>query len=80
MNVKDYIYFSPAYMHTLLIYAFSNINDLSWGTKGRDAEQTRDAILEKFLSYKITFVGKFLFMNILFIIIFGILTLSIGEV
>lgn len=28
--LKDYIFFSPAYMHTLLIYAFCNVNDLSW--------------------------------------------------
>lgn len=28
--LKDYLYFSPAYFHTLLIYAFCNVNDLSW--------------------------------------------------
>lgn len=33
-NALDFLYFSPAYMHTLLIYAFCNVNDLSWGTKG----------------------------------------------
>lgn len=31
--LKDYLYFSPAYMHTLLIYAFCNVNDLSWYLK-----------------------------------------------
>lgn len=28
------IYFQPTYMHTLIIYAFARIDDLSWGTKG----------------------------------------------
>lgn len=28
--LKDYLYYSPAYFHTLLIYAFCNVNDLSW--------------------------------------------------
>ena len=39
--LPHYIYFSPAYVHTLLIYAFCNVDDLSWylyfiirGTKG----------------------------------------------
>jgi len=28
--LPHYIYFSPAYLHTLLIYAFCNVDDLSW--------------------------------------------------
>lgn len=34
--LKDYLYYSPQYFHTLLIFAFCNVNDLSWGTKGKD--------------------------------------------
>ena len=34
MNIKDFIYYSPFYMLTLQIYAFCNVHDISWGTKG----------------------------------------------
>lgn len=29
-----YIFYSPTYIHLLVIYAFCRIDDLSWGTKG----------------------------------------------
>lgn len=60
-------------MHTLLIYAFCNVNDLSWGTKGRDAESTRSAILDKFLSYKIRFVSYFIVWNVFLMLLFAII-------
>ncbi len=34
--LPHYLYYSPAYLHTLLIFAFCNVDDLSWGTKGSD--------------------------------------------
>lgn len=37
MNAADYMFYSPSYFHTLLIFAFCNIDDLSWGTKGLEA-------------------------------------------
>lgn len=30
----SYIYFSGCYTHTLIIFAFCNIDDVGWGTKG----------------------------------------------
>lgn len=36
--LPHYIYYSPAYVHTLLIYAFCNLDDLSWGTKGLEKD------------------------------------------
>lgn len=30
----SYIYFSGCYTHTLIVYAFCNIDDVGWGTKG----------------------------------------------
>lgn len=33
-SLIHYIFYSPTYMHLFLIYAFSRIDDLSWGTKG----------------------------------------------
>ncbi|MFO0131107.1 MAG: hypothetical protein ACK52J_00480 [bacterium] len=40
-NIHHYIYYSPAYIHTLLIYAFCNVDDLSWGTKGSDSSKVK---------------------------------------
>lgn len=45
-------------MHTLVIYAFSNIDDISWGTKGL-AGSGKGPYYEG----KITWVGKWLFSN-----------------
>jgi len=32
----SYIYFTPTYINILQIFAFTRIDDLSWGTKGLD--------------------------------------------
>jgi len=36
ISLPSYIFYVPSYANILLIYAFSRIDDLSWGTKGRD--------------------------------------------
>nr|XP_031864416.1 uncharacterized protein CI109_000330 [Kwoniella shandongensis]KAA5531488.1 hypothetical protein CI109_000330 [Kwoniella shandongensis] len=38
----QYILFSPTYVNVLNAYAYSNLHDLSWGTKGSDAAQESD--------------------------------------
>ncbi|ORY30579.1 chitin synthase 6 [Naematelia encephala] len=38
----QYILFSPTYINVLNVYAYSNLHDLSWGTKGADAVQAVD--------------------------------------
>jgi chitin synthase len=35
-SVLSYLYYSPTYINLLQIFAFSRIDDLSWGTKGLD--------------------------------------------
>jgi cellulose synthase/poly-beta-1,6-N-acetylglucosamine synthase-like glycosyltransferase len=30
----SYIFHTGTYIHTLMIFAFANIDDVSWGTKG----------------------------------------------
>lgn len=30
----SYIFYSATYSHTLVIFAFCNIDDVTWGTKG----------------------------------------------
>ncbi|WWC88444.1 uncharacterized protein L201_003355 [Kwoniella dendrophila CBS 6074] len=38
----QYILFSPTYVNVLNAYAYSNLHDLSWGTKGSDSAQESD--------------------------------------
>lgn len=38
----QYMLFSPTYINVLNVYAYSNLHDLSWGTKGSDATQASD--------------------------------------
>lgn len=40
-----YLFFSPSYIHVLLAYSFARIDDLSWGTKGCNAEDTKQIIV-----------------------------------
>ena len=35
-SLLSYLYYSPTYINILQIFAFSRIDDLSWGTKGLD--------------------------------------------
>lgn len=59
----DYLFYMPTYIHTLLIYAFCNIDDLSWGTKGLES-RTLEA--DKYKKYKAKMVGIWLFANMTF--------------
>ena len=37
-SLPHYIFYSPTYVHSLIIYAFMRIDDVSWGTKGLDCK------------------------------------------
>ena len=42
-----FLFFAPTYLCILNIYALARINDISWGTKGLDANQsTKNKTLE----------------------------------
>jgi len=38
-SILHYFFFSPTYIHNCLIYAFTRIDDFSWGTKGKDTAE-----------------------------------------
>jgi len=38
VSLPSFIYFTPTYIHTLVIYAFCRIDDLSWGTRGDEGK------------------------------------------
>ena len=56
-SLPHYIYFSPLYIHTLLIFAFCRIDDLSWGTKGLEAGSSTQGNIELLFKW-----SKFVFV------------------
>lgn len=65
-GVFSFIYYTPTYLNILNTFALCRIDDISWGTKGLDAEDNRNKDLkDSWRSIKILHVAKFLFWNIL---------------
>lgn len=67
--LPSFIFYVPTYINVLLIYAFSRIDDLSWGTKGLDQDIERKKS-EEWKKEKYWFVSIFMVANIL--LAFGI--------
>lgn len=67
----SYISYQGAYMNSMVIYAFCNIDDVSWGTKGANKSGTK-----KYEVQKIRFVATWLFWNAFV----GFLLIYIDEV
>jgi chitin synthase len=42
-NFPKYLYMLPAYVYVFNIFAFCNIHDLSWGTKGAESGEAHGA-------------------------------------
>lgn len=66
----SYLYYQAAYTHTFVIYAFSNVDDVTWGTKG--VQQDRSASVkatlreEEYYRRKLEFFGKWIATNAIF--------------
>lgn len=60
---KDYVYFLPTYVHTIIIYSFCNIDDLSWGTKNLDTQSVAKTRTNEFKGYKVKFVAAYILIN-----------------
>ena len=71
-----FLYYSPAYLIVLNIYALCRINDISWGTKGLDATQTsgNQDVEDTWKAIRTIHVAKYLFWNI----VWGIILLTLG--
>ena len=61
-SIKDFLFYFPMYIHTLPIYAFCNIDDLSGGTK---VLKTNPELVKKSNKYKIQYVYRWLSLNML---------------
>jgi hypothetical protein len=63
-GVISFLFYNPTYLITLNTYALCRMDDISWGTKGRDEEQKNQSKLkEKWRKIKFVHVFKFLFWN-----------------
>ena len=61
----SYISYQGAYNITMVVHAFCNIDDVSWGTKGASS-----ATQSKYQAQKIGFVSTWLFVNAVLAFIF----------
>jgi chitin synthase len=46
-SIPSYIYYQSIYMHVLVIFSFCNIDDVTWGTKGlneNDSKNKKDEV------------------------------------
>lgn len=57
-STVSYIFFSGTYTHTLIIFAFCNIDDVGWGTKGLHSSAT-----QKYRQAKLSFVSTWILVN-----------------
>ena len=52
VDVISYLAYQGAYSHVMLIYAFCNVDNVSWGTKGN-----KGARIQRYLIEKVSFVA-----------------------
>jgi chitin synthase len=82
----SYLVYQGAYSHVMLIYAFCNVDNVSWGTKGNNGKRVHRYLIEK-----VSFIADWLLYNAILAFIFiyidffmpretkkGIVLISIG--
>jgi chitin synthase len=52
IDVISYLAYTGSYSHVMLIYAFCNVDNVSWGTKGN-----KGARVQRFLIEKVSFIA-----------------------
>ncbi len=65
LNTPSYLAYTAAYAQTMVIHAFCNVDDVSWGTKGSGG-----AGANKFEADKVFFVGNWILVNTILAFIF----------
>ena len=75
--MPSFLFYSPSYIHLFIIYAFCRIDDLSWGTKGLDANSKDSSKMQNTnLNKKVHFVIKWMLINGIFGFFFASLTMK----
>jgi hypothetical protein len=62
--LKDILYYLPQYFLNYPVYAFCNVNDFT-PVHANIKPRIGGQVVQKFLDYKVNFVGKWLLLNIL---------------
>ncbi|KRW99712.1 hypothetical protein PPERSA_07789 [Pseudocohnilembus persalinus] len=65
VSFLGFTFYCPSYILMFIIFAFCNLDDLSWGTKGNDSDKKGEIIKQKFAEQKFWFVSKWLILNII---------------
>jgi chitin synthase len=47
VDVISYLAYQGAYSHVMMIYAFCNVDNVSWGTKGNKGSRVQRYLIEK---------------------------------
>ncbi len=47
IDVISYLAYQGGYSHVMLIYAFCNVDNVSWGTKGNKGQRVQRYLIEK---------------------------------
>lgn len=61
----SYMVFQGAYSHVMLIFAFCNVDNVSWGTKGNSGRR-----VQRYLIEKVSFIADWLLYNSVLAFIF----------
>lgn len=63
-SLCSYLFYTPTYVNILQIFAFCRIDDLSWGTKGLDADGF-NAVAKEWERRKYIFVLQYITTNVI---------------
>ena len=65
IDAISYMVYQGAYSHVMLIYAFCNVDNVSWGTKGNKGQSVHGYLIEK-----VSFIADWLLYNAIIAFIF----------
>lgn len=71
-SALSFLYYSSAYLHVLMIFAYCRIDDISWGTKGLTDTKAHN-LMDAWKTEKQIFVSKFVFTNIILAVVLKML-------
>ena len=62
-SIKDYLYYWPVYKYVSIVYAFCNIDELTFDSSEGGVKVDRSQFMNKAKEFKVRYVYKWLFLN-----------------